>query len=421
MHTVLFLPFHGFGHFNGLFGVARELQKSHNVVFASTGHFHNHVTSRGFHFRTLATYPFGIGLEGWIQQIRKSKNPLWHNIVDRWTDRLYHERKAELSKVLAELQPTHVLVDAQQATDVIVLKAIDEGLRVSVVSIPPPYLLIPGLPPMNSTAMPGDGDEGLKASLKGIKAKVWRQKKRYIGMDDRTMVARRLRRNKVQHLKDIYPSLITLAVKDVDQYVLTYKEFDFDHEYLKRFKYVGAYADPKSVEPLSGEFVQLINDMKSIGKRIVYCAFGTVPTEKNIKGFLERLDEAIKDLDCFVIVSSKVTVKSGPMMFVTDWVPQVAVLGVCDAFITHGGMNSVHDAIRAKVPMLVYPIDMMYDQNGNSSRVVYHKLGLRGEFDKDTPSDIRMKLKEILDNRNNFRSLDTSAYSIDNFIKMIAS
>lgn len=421
MHTILILPFHGFGHFNGLFGVARALEKSHRVVFASTGHFRNHVSSHNFEFRILTSYPFGLGLEGWIHQVRGTKDPLWRNIVDRWTDRLYHERVKELTTVLEELRPVHVLVDAQQATDVVVLKTIDPLLRVSVVSLPPPYLLIPGLPPMNSTAMPGDCSDAYENSLKAIKAKAWRQKKKYFGMDDRTMVARRLRRNRMQHLRDIYPSLITLAVKDVDHYVLTYKEFDFDHEYLHKFNYVGAHPDVRSEEPMAGEYLQLIADMKTTGKKIVYCSFGTVPTNRDIKGFLERLDNAIKDLDCFAIVSSKVRLKSSPMMYVTDWAPQVAVLNACDVFITHGGINSVHDAIRAKVPMLVYPVDMSYDQNGNSSRVVYHKLGLRGDFDLDTADDIRQKLKEIFDNKNNFKSLDISSYPIDSFIKMLVS
>jgi len=398
MLTFLFLPFHGIGHFNGLFGVARALQKTHRVVFAAHGYFRQHVESKRFEFRTLASYPFGLGLEGWIHETKKSGYPLLRNIIDRWTDRVYHERMAELAKLVGELKPLHVLVDVQQATDVVVLKAIDPKLRVSVVSIPPPYLLIPGLPPVNSTSIPGDSDEAYRKSLHDINAKVGRQKKKYFGMDDRTMVDRRLRKNGMMHLKEVYPSLITFAVKDVDQYILTYKEFDFHHPYFDKFHYVGPHFDDE----------RPVGKIMSKEKKLIYCSFGTVPSERNIPGFLSMLKEAIAGLDYELIVGSK-----------SNWVDQTEVLSRAYIFITHGGINSVHDAIRFRVPMIVYPIDPNYDQNGNSSRVVYRKLGLRGDLDNETAEGIRRKLADVAELGKNFEALNTSRYTIDIFIKML--
>jgi UDP:flavonoid glycosyltransferase YjiC (YdhE family) len=84
-------------------------------------------------------------------------------------------------------------------------------------------------------------------------------------------------------------------------------------------------------------------------------------------------------------------------------------------------MNSIHDAIRFKVPMIVYPVDPTFDQLGNSSRVVYNGLGLRGDLDLDTVDDMRAKLKEVFENRSKFKTMDTSAYPIDNFIKLLLS
>jgi len=412
-HSFLILPFHGFGHFNGLFGVARELQKSHHVVFAANGYFRNHVTSRGFKFRTLATYAFGAGLEGWIHtDIKKSKHPNWRNLVDRWKDTLYHERFAELSKVLDEVKPTHVLVDSQQATDVIVLKAIDPKLRISIVSVSPPYLLIPGLPPINSTAMPGNSDDAYAKALKAIKAKVWRQKKKYLGLDDRAMVDRRLRRNKMKHLKDIYPSLITFTVasKYVDVYVLTYKEFDFHHPHLDNFKYVGAHPDKEYKEPKSDYYRQICEETKRQGRKLIYCSFGTVPTKRDVKGFQERLGKVAEEFDARLLLSTNL-----------NWVAQQTVLQYADVFVTHGGMNSIHEAIRSKVAMIAYPVSPEFDQPGNSSRIVYNGLGLRGDLEMDTVDDIRAKLKEVFENRSKFKTMDTSAYPIDNFIKQLTS
>lgn len=396
MNTFLFLPFHGIGHFNALFGVARALQKTHKVVFAGTGYFHTHVSSRNFEYRILASHPFGIGLEGWIHDVNRSRFPYWSNVIDRWKDTLYHERKTELTKLLAELKPDHVLVDAQQATDVVVLKTIDPKLRVSIFSVPPPYLLIPGLPPVNSAALPGDSDEAYQQSMKAIREKVWFQKMKYFGMGDRAIVDRRLRRNKMGHLKDAHPSLITLAVKDVDHYVLTYKEFDFHHPHLDNFHYVGPHPDDNRVFEVNP-------------KRLIYCSFGTVPSTRDTASFLKKLNEAIKGSGYDLIVGSTST-----------WVDQQLVLSWARVFITHGGMNSVHDAIRHKVPMIVYPLDPNYDQNGNSSRVVHHKLGLRGDLDTETVDGLRTKLIEVVELKKNFEAFDLAdKYTIDNFIKML--
>ena len=403
MDTILILPFHGIGHFNGLFGVARALGNTHDVIFAGSGYFLNHVSKHGFTFRTLASHPFGLGLEGWIHEVRKSKYPLLKNIRDRWNDTMYHERKAELTKVLAEYKPVHVLIDTQQATDIVVVKAIDPSIRISLVSLTPPYLLIPGLPPVNSLALPGDSDHAYQQSFNAIQSKALRQRFRYFGLDDRTMVSRRLRRNNLQHLEDVYPSLITLAVKDVDQYILTYKEFDFHHPHLDGFQYVGPHPDKKIP----------VGEVKSKDKKVIYCSFGTVPSQRDIPGFLTKLNEAIKDLDCELIVGST-----------TNWIDQSEVLSRSDIFITHGGINSVHDAIRFRVPMIVYPIDSNYDQNGNSSRVVYHGLGLRGDLDHDSPAEIKQKIITLFTDpgfHRNLQKFSSYNYSLDNFIQMLLS
>jgi len=408
--SILILPFHGIGHFNAFFGIARALQKTHDVVFAGDAYFHNHVAARHFPYISLTSYPFGIGLEGWINETRKARFPRLKTIADRWKDTLYHGRKAELTKLLRDLQPVHVLIDAQQATDVVVIKAIDPELPVSVISATPPYLVIPGLPPINSLAMPGD-DSDCDSTLGAIKAKVWRQRMKYFGMDDRAMVTRRLRRNKMQQLKDIYPSLITLAIKDIDRYVLTYKEFDFHHDHFKSYRYIGPHFDLAYQEPEAEEFSKRIGDIKVQGKKLVYCSFGTVPSGKNMEGFLSRLNDAISDLDCVLIAGTS-----------REWVPQSTVLGQADVFITHGGINSVHDAIRFKVPMLVYPTDPNYDQNGNSSRVLYHELGLRGNFDTDTAQDIRKKLIDLFSDirfKKNLDAFQSYSYPVENFIQML--
>jgi zeaxanthin glucosyltransferase len=61
--------------------------------------------------------------------------------------------------------------------------------------------------------------------------------------------------------------------------------------------------------------------------------------------------------------------------WVTDFAPQRAVLARADILVTHGGLNTVLDAIAAGTPMLVLPI--AFDQPGVAARVVHSGIGLR--------------------------------------------
>jgi UDP:flavonoid glycosyltransferase YjiC (YdhE family) len=52
------------------------------------------------------------------------------------------------------------------------------------------------------------------------------------------------------------------------------------------------------------------------------------------------------------------------------------------------------------VPMLVYPRNA--DQPGNSARILFHGLGLRGHPEHDSPSDIASKVIRVL-NSDDFK------------------
>ena len=58
--------------------------------------------------------------------------------------------------------------------------------------------------------------------------------------------------------------------------------------------------------------------------------------------------------------------------------------------------------------MLVYPVHNEYDPRGNAARVLYHKLGLRGNIASDSVEDITSKIRDLLSNndyRQNLRQL----------------
>jgi UDP:flavonoid glycosyltransferase YjiC (YdhE family) len=76
-----------------------------------------------------------------------------------------------------------------------------------------------------------------------------------------------------------------------------------------------------------------------------------------------------------------------PNVRVENYVDQWQMLQEVDAFVTHQGMNSTHEAIWHRVPMISYPI--FWDQPGMASRCQQFGLAIplvdvaKGEFSKE--------------------------------------
>lgn len=66
---------------------------------------------------------------------------------------------------------------------------------------------------------------------------------------------------------------------------------------------------------------------------------------------------------------------NGGATWVTDFAPQQWALQNADAVVTHGGLNTVMDAVVARTPMLVMPI--AFDQPGVAARVTHAGIGLQ--------------------------------------------
>jgi UDP:flavonoid glycosyltransferase YjiC (YdhE family) len=76
------------------------------------------------------------------------------------------------------------------------------------------------------------------------------------------------------------------------------------------------------------------------------------------------------------------------------YVPQPLLLAHCDAFVTHGGFNSVKEALSSGVPMVVVPISA--DQPYSAERCV--DLGVARTLGPDdrTPDSIREAVRQVL-------------------------
>lgn len=138
------------------------------------------------------------------------------------------------------------------------------------------------------------------------------------------------------------------------------------------------------------------------GRPVVYVAVGTgwrtwadqggSSPEKAVTDLIT----ALAGVDCTAVVSTggidPARLPGAANVHVHEHVPQLAVLECADLFCTHGGYNSIREAIRAGVPMLVRP--GMLDQPANAARVA--ELGLGSVLPEGSPVELQALIAAAL-------------------------
>jgi zeaxanthin glucosyltransferase len=113
----------------------------------------------------------------------------------------------------------------------------------------------------------------------------------------------------------------------------------------------------------------------------IFASLGTLQGSRY--DMFKRMATASRQMDAQLLVAhcggldarqEQRLIKAGAT-WVTDFAPQQWALQHADAVVTHGGLNTVMDAIVARTPMLVMPI--AFDQPGVASRVTHAGIGLQ--------------------------------------------
>ncbi|WP_242261075.1 macrolide family glycosyltransferase [Bacillus cereus group sp. BfR-BA-01453] len=97
------------------------------------------------------------------------------------------------------------------------------------------------------------------------------------------------------------------------------------------------------------------------GKKVIYISMGTLL--EGLESFFNMCIDTFSDFKGVVVMAigdrnDRSKIKEAPNNFIiTSYVPQSEILNEADVFITHGGMNSVHDAIYFNVPFVIIPHD----------------------------------------------------------------
>ena len=388
-NRVLILTYHGKSHFNACFSLARALQATHEVTFAGTAYFKAYVTAQGFSYHSLQTVPFGFGLETWICETQKRKPVYWNTLKDRWSDYLYRERETELRALLQDHKPDLVLLDAYQSTDFIVLHPLLHKLNI-------PLALI-------QVQLPS----GLIEAGRGKWKRTWLQKLKYAGMDDTAIIARRRRRNKISTTYfSKHPVYYGCLLENIPELVLMPEAFDLPGAPASPVRhYAGLLIDHERREHTTLSYIKVREEIMrraaTDNTHVIYCSFGTIPPDDHelARNFVRKLIDATASMPVSLLLSTSLIAMEEPGLpshvFALPEVPQLEVLRYADAFITHGGTNSVKEAIEQQVPMLVYPVETRIDQPGNARRIVHHGLGLTGDLANDTTAQIKEKITRL--------------------------
>ena len=143
---------------------------------------------------------------------------------------------------------------------------------------------------------------------------------------------------------------------------------------------------------------------------IVYISLGTV-LKGSVTFFQSCLDAFRRDdMDVIISVGEKCNVrklKNIPKnVYLYRSVPQTDVLKIADVFVTHGGMNSISEALVSGTPMVVIPFTS--DQPVNARQV--EKLGVGVKLEPKTVNSNTLRravLTAMLDRniRNNLRDV----------------
>jgi UDP:flavonoid glycosyltransferase YjiC (YdhE family) len=177
--------------------------------------------------------------------------------------------------------------------------------------------------------------------------------------------------------------------------ILCPREFDFPTIAKPGRYYIEASIDVQRPEvPFPWERL----DNRPLG----YCALGTLPClkQKEYLSFFQTVIEASNIrpdwqwvLSVGPILSEGDFPSPPPNVILVKRAPQLALLRRAALMITHAGINSVKECISFGVPMIVFPL--AFDGPGTAARVVFHGLGLRGDWRRNSAHQLQTLIDRV--------------------------
>jgi len=409
MSVILFAINTSLSHFYSTFWLSRQLkQKGHRIIYLGASDesvreevkkYRDLVESRGFEFAELE----------FNELLSRKENDLFGR------KDIFLFQMEVFQKLICEYKPDAVFLDAFLSDLAIILNKFN--LRVVILQTMLCLDRGPFVPPINSNYIPKK--KGLREywqiqwewrklffrrSLKNLLATI------YLLGDDLNSQLRRIAKEGGLASGQIFRKRpFTIGIKKMPELLLSAKELDFERASTPdNYFFIGPMIDmarEEHSEPAFDSFFQSLSCR--VYDKLVYCSLGTMATEHNdhcISFFQKVIDVFTNRPDDVLILSigridkSRLVSKATNIHIFTS-VPQIRVLKAANLMLTAAGINSITECMLLGVPIIVYPLNPEWDQNGNAARVVYHHIGVRGDLSGDTVAEIDRKLKFVLSDR----------------------
>jgi UDP:flavonoid glycosyltransferase YjiC (YdhE family) len=416
--SILFIPASIRSHIVPSFYIANLLAGEYEITYAVTNDILKElVEANSFKSINITGYKVLVGMEMQYAVTELKMKPTFLNYAKTLKNKdLAKFRKNELKIICEKVNPKAIYIDIFSSTDYILLKGLNYTQNLFFFNPMPSTYRVKNYPIVSDAEFVKTKNFETKYPLPkpNLTFKNWILdfKKSYISKKVYECNIQTLWENNLDISDLAENNEFTIGFKNVPEFVLIPLEFEFSEEVKQPWQhYLGLCTlENRKETELDDEFSSqwpaiLLNSTR---KKIVYCSFGTFYTgpDRTLLSFLENLIEVIESLkDCILIVSvntyviqtlqNKISKTENVYFF--KRVPQLEVLKHSNVFITHGGMGSIKEAIEYKVPMLVYPLDPHYDQKGNSLKIEYYQLGLRGKFIILEKRNLFPKISELLD------------------------
>jgi len=399
-------------------------ENGYEVHYAVTSEGLKKIVEKNFYNASIiSSYKVAIGLEGrYITEIRKEKISILRLIKVYLANEVNEYRKQEYNTLIELIKPNVIILDIFNSTDFISLYPKNNEIKICLFN------------PMLSTYQVDDYPTVSESFwMRNIKKKEIQNSNKLsvktFFKNTKSILLTYLAQNQVKTLisridipekHKIVPNSFTMSFDNVPELLLAPLEFEFSPDIRKNYQYYlglchrGQRQDTELDQNFEENW-QCILYEKQKGKRIIYCSFGTyyAGPDRKLLDFLNTIIEAVSSIpNTFLIISVNRFViefiqnqykytetEHKPNIALFSRVPQLKVLQISDLFITHGGFGSIKESIQYEVPMLVYPLDMQYDQNGNAFKVEHFGFGLRGIFGFESLNGMQKKITQLLENK----------------------
>lgn len=372
------------GHLNPMLSIARQMRsEGHTIAFICSAHpkTTSIITENGFRLIKTRPSPFTVGLlllpltSGYIETFLASKF--------FFAGTLFYARS--IIKVLEKLQPDAVVYDFTFPAAGLAA----ESRNIPFVNIYHAGLCFPGpgIPPFGS-GLPIGGNWGQKERIYRFISDLLERNLRSVITGARAKLL--LPPKTGQHsafLSSPWSNLVlTTEGSEAPRFPLPRSVF-----------FIGpCLSDRENSLPTDFPYELLSSEVPK-----VYVSMGTVFNRK--PNLFKKIINAFADGRYQIIVSAgraydKLRSQHFPSsVLIFKHVPQLKLLPLVDAVLSHGGNNTVNETLAAGKPLLVLPVGG--EQTDNASRIVYLGAGLRANPQKSTSGEILEKTKRLIEEK----------------------